>query len=187
MESSLTCSALQVKVSLDGLTEDLSNLSNVGDCVARVEHLLKELKSLEEKAQVSPSSPSGHLSSSAELLIWVIFFFFSSAGHAGEGPAPRPAWRAADPEQPLCCGLHPAQVCGAAEGLRRLQQRRQEEDGCPVQVSGFTRRHRQGEGTPWWSRPVCFIFTRIDVDSIGSHLVESRDSLFFKKNFCLVN
>lgn len=74
MESSLTCSALQVKVSLDGLTEDLSNLSNVGDCVARVEHLLKELKSLEEKAQVSPSSPSGHLSSSAELLIWVIFF-----------------------------------------------------------------------------------------------------------------
>ncbi|XP_075875709.1 guanine nucleotide exchange factor DBS isoform X8 [Nelusetta ayraudi] len=43
----------EVKVSLDGLTEDLSNLSNVGDCVARVEHLLKELKSLEEKAQAT--------------------------------------------------------------------------------------------------------------------------------------
>lgn len=45
-------SALQVKVSLDSLMENLTSLSDIGDCVARVENLLKELKSLEEKAQV---------------------------------------------------------------------------------------------------------------------------------------
>lgn len=32
--------------------ENLTGLSDIGDCVARVEYLLKELKSLEEKAQV---------------------------------------------------------------------------------------------------------------------------------------
>uniref|UniRef100_A0A3P8TZX6 MCF.2 cell line derived transforming sequence-like 2 n=1 Tax=Amphiprion percula TaxID=161767 RepID=A0A3P8TZX6_AMPPE len=42
----------EVKVSLDSLMESLTSLSDIGDCVARVEHLLKELKTLEEKAQV---------------------------------------------------------------------------------------------------------------------------------------
>uniref|UniRef100_A0A3Q1G4T6 MCF.2 cell line derived transforming sequence-like 2 n=1 Tax=Acanthochromis polyacanthus TaxID=80966 RepID=A0A3Q1G4T6_9TELE len=41
----------EVKVSLDSLMESLTSLSDIGDCVARVEHLLKELKTLEEKAQ----------------------------------------------------------------------------------------------------------------------------------------
>lgn len=43
----------QVKVSLDSLMDSLTSLSVVGDCVAGVEHLLKELKTLQEKAQVS--------------------------------------------------------------------------------------------------------------------------------------
>ncbi|XP_029906368.1 guanine nucleotide exchange factor DBS isoform X2 [Myripristis murdjan] len=43
----------EVKVSLDGLTDSLTGLSDIGDCVARVEHLLKELKVLEEKAQAT--------------------------------------------------------------------------------------------------------------------------------------
>lgn len=42
----------QVKVSLDSLMGSLSSISDTGDCVARVEQLLKELKTLEEKAQV---------------------------------------------------------------------------------------------------------------------------------------
>ncbi len=42
----------QVKVSLDGLTETLLGLSDAGDCVARVEHLLGDLKTLDDKAQV---------------------------------------------------------------------------------------------------------------------------------------
>lgn len=37
--------------------ESLSSLPDTGNCVARVEQLLKELKSLEEKAQVSPTYP----------------------------------------------------------------------------------------------------------------------------------
>ncbi|XP_056133920.1 guanine nucleotide exchange factor DBS isoform X2 [Lampris incognitus] len=41
----------EVKVTLDGLMDSLTSLSDIGDCVARVEHLLKELKALEEKAQ----------------------------------------------------------------------------------------------------------------------------------------
>ncbi|XP_008277521.1 guanine nucleotide exchange factor DBS [Stegastes partitus] len=41
----------EVKVSLDGLIEALNSLVDIGDCVARVEHLLKDLKTLEEKAQ----------------------------------------------------------------------------------------------------------------------------------------
>ncbi|XP_077963665.1 guanine nucleotide exchange factor DBS isoform X11 [Gasterosteus aculeatus] len=40
----------EVKVSLDSLMDILTSLSDIGDCVARVEHLLKELKALEEKA-----------------------------------------------------------------------------------------------------------------------------------------
>uniref|UniRef100_A0A672Z3F6 MCF.2 cell line derived transforming sequence-like 2 n=1 Tax=Sphaeramia orbicularis TaxID=375764 RepID=A0A672Z3F6_9TELE len=42
----------EVKVSLDSLMDSLTSLSDTGDCVARVEQLLKELKTLEEKAQV---------------------------------------------------------------------------------------------------------------------------------------
>ncbi|XP_040896128.1 guanine nucleotide exchange factor DBS isoform X1 [Toxotes jaculatrix] len=41
----------EVKVSLDSLKDSLTSLSVVGDCLARVEQLLKELKTLEEKAQ----------------------------------------------------------------------------------------------------------------------------------------
>ncbi|XP_019936889.2 guanine nucleotide exchange factor DBS isoform X4 [Paralichthys olivaceus] len=41
----------EVKVSLDSLRDSLTSLSVIEDCLARVEHLLKELKSLEEKAQ----------------------------------------------------------------------------------------------------------------------------------------
>ncbi|XP_053178288.1 guanine nucleotide exchange factor DBS [Scomber japonicus] len=41
----------EVKVSLDSLMESLTDLSDIGDCVARVEQLLQELKVLEEKAQ----------------------------------------------------------------------------------------------------------------------------------------
>ncbi|XP_053285931.1 guanine nucleotide exchange factor DBS isoform X2 [Pleuronectes platessa] len=41
----------EVKVSLDSLRESLTSLSVIEDCLARVEHLLKELKTLEEKAQ----------------------------------------------------------------------------------------------------------------------------------------
>ncbi|KAM4739688.1 guanine nucleotide exchange factor DBS [Anableps anableps] len=41
----------EVKVSLDTLMDSLKSLSDTTDCVARVEHLLKELKTLEEKAQ----------------------------------------------------------------------------------------------------------------------------------------
>lgn len=43
----------EVKVSLDSSMESLTSLSDTGDCVARVEQLLKELKTLEEKAQAS--------------------------------------------------------------------------------------------------------------------------------------
>ncbi|XP_058493753.1 guanine nucleotide exchange factor DBS isoform X8 [Solea solea] len=41
----------EVKVSLDSLMDSLASLSIIGDCLARVEHLLKELKTLEDKAQ----------------------------------------------------------------------------------------------------------------------------------------
>lgn len=44
----------KVKMPLDSLMDSLVSLSDIGDCVARVEHLLKELKSIEEKAQVGP-------------------------------------------------------------------------------------------------------------------------------------
>ncbi|XP_068449288.1 guanine nucleotide exchange factor DBS isoform X2 [Clinocottus analis] len=40
----------EVKVSLDSSMDILTGLSDIGDCVARVEHLLNELKTLEEKA-----------------------------------------------------------------------------------------------------------------------------------------
>ncbi|XP_074525301.1 guanine nucleotide exchange factor DBS isoform X6 [Halichoeres trimaculatus] len=41
----------EVKVSLDSLMDSLTSLSDIGDCVTRVELLLKELKTLEEKAK----------------------------------------------------------------------------------------------------------------------------------------
>lgn len=47
---------VKVKMSLDSVMDSLVSLSDIGDCVARVEHLLKELKSLEKKAQVGPGS-----------------------------------------------------------------------------------------------------------------------------------
>ncbi|XP_056269841.1 guanine nucleotide exchange factor DBS isoform X10 [Pseudoliparis swirei] len=40
----------EVKVSLDSLMDILTSLSDIGDCVARVEHLINGLKTLEEKA-----------------------------------------------------------------------------------------------------------------------------------------
>ncbi|XP_041704852.1 guanine nucleotide exchange factor DBS isoform X2 [Coregonus clupeaformis] len=43
----------EVKVSLDSLMVTLTALSDIGDCVTRVEMLLKDLKTLEEKAQES--------------------------------------------------------------------------------------------------------------------------------------
>ncbi|XP_041647988.1 guanine nucleotide exchange factor DBS isoform X2 [Cheilinus undulatus] len=43
----------EVKVSLDGLMASLTSLSDTGDCVTRVELLLKDLKTLEEKAKPS--------------------------------------------------------------------------------------------------------------------------------------
>lgn len=49
----LCCLIFQVKVSLDTLMDSLTSLSVIGDCVAGVELLLKELKTLQEKAQVS--------------------------------------------------------------------------------------------------------------------------------------
>lgn len=57
MEKSTTvslfvCDVTQVKVSLDGLMESLASLSVHGDCVAAAEHLLKELKTLQESTQV---------------------------------------------------------------------------------------------------------------------------------------
>ncbi|XP_038158982.1 guanine nucleotide exchange factor DBS isoform X2 [Cyprinodon tularosa] len=41
----------EIKVSLDHLMDSLRNVPDAGDCVARVEHLLKEIKALEENAQ----------------------------------------------------------------------------------------------------------------------------------------
>ncbi|XP_034562698.1 guanine nucleotide exchange factor DBS [Notolabrus celidotus] len=41
----------EVKVSLDSLMDSLTSLLGIGDCVTRVELLLKELKTLEEKAK----------------------------------------------------------------------------------------------------------------------------------------
>ena len=46
------CSCLKVKVSLDSLMEALLELSDIGDSVGRVVQLLKELKSLQDSAQV---------------------------------------------------------------------------------------------------------------------------------------
>ncbi|KAM4574203.1 guanine nucleotide exchange factor DBS isoform 2-T2 [Fundulus diaphanus] len=50
----------EVKISLDTLMDSLKSLSDTGDCMARVEHLLKELKALEEKAQPSVEKAQLH-------------------------------------------------------------------------------------------------------------------------------
>lgn len=43
-------------MSLDSLLDRLASLADAGDCVARAEQLLRELKRLEEKAQVPSDS-----------------------------------------------------------------------------------------------------------------------------------
>ncbi|XP_058647187.1 guanine nucleotide exchange factor DBS isoform X5 [Onychostoma macrolepis] len=58
----------EVKVSLDGLTENLLGLSDTGDCVARVEHLLGDLKTLEDKAQESLEKAQLHAQHGDQLI-----------------------------------------------------------------------------------------------------------------------
>ncbi|XP_029939715.1 guanine nucleotide exchange factor DBS isoform X3 [Salarias fasciatus] len=50
----------EVKVCLDCLMDSLNSLSDAGDCVARVEALLKELKTLEDKARPSVEKAQLH-------------------------------------------------------------------------------------------------------------------------------
>lgn len=64
-------------MSLDSLIEGLSSLSDVGDCVAQVEHWLKKLKLLEEHGQVSSICPSGHLCLSVESPLWGKFLLYA--------------------------------------------------------------------------------------------------------------
>ncbi|XP_075997760.1 guanine nucleotide exchange factor DBS isoform X2 [Genypterus blacodes] len=58
----------EVKVSLDGLMNSLTCLSDIGDCVARVEHLLKELKVLEEKGQATIENAQLHAQHGDQLI-----------------------------------------------------------------------------------------------------------------------
>ncbi|XP_073681622.1 probable guanine nucleotide exchange factor MCF2L2 [Garra rufa] len=58
----------EVKVSLDGLTETLLGLSDTGDCVARVEHLLGDLKTLEDKAKESLEKAQLHAQHGDQLI-----------------------------------------------------------------------------------------------------------------------
>ncbi|XP_016104185.1 guanine nucleotide exchange factor DBS [Sinocyclocheilus grahami] len=58
----------EVKVSLDGLTETLLGLSDTGDCVARVEHLLGDMKTLEDKAQESLEKAQLHAQHGDQLI-----------------------------------------------------------------------------------------------------------------------
>uniref|UniRef100_A0A671MUQ2 Guanine nucleotide exchange factor DBS-like n=1 Tax=Sinocyclocheilus anshuiensis TaxID=1608454 RepID=A0A671MUQ2_9TELE len=58
----------EVKVSLDGLTETLLGLSDTGDCVAQVEHLLGDLKTLEDKAQESLEKAQLHAQHGDQLI-----------------------------------------------------------------------------------------------------------------------
>ncbi|XP_062411434.1 guanine nucleotide exchange factor DBS isoform X3 [Sardina pilchardus] len=58
----------EVKVSLDGLMETLAALSDIGDSVARVEQLLKELKSLEDRAQEFLEKAQRHASYGDQLI-----------------------------------------------------------------------------------------------------------------------
>uniref|UniRef100_A0A8C4ZLS9 MCF.2 cell line derived transforming sequence-like 2 n=1 Tax=Gadus morhua TaxID=8049 RepID=A0A8C4ZLS9_GADMO len=58
----------EVKLSLDSLLEALNGLTDNGDCVARVEYLLKELKSLEEKAKATVEEAHLHASHGDQLI-----------------------------------------------------------------------------------------------------------------------
>ncbi|XP_026076731.1 guanine nucleotide exchange factor DBS-like isoform X3 [Carassius auratus] len=58
----------EVKVSLDGLMETLLGLSDTGDCVAQVEHLLGDLKTLEDKAQESLEKAQLHAQHGDQLI-----------------------------------------------------------------------------------------------------------------------
>ncbi|XP_039513471.1 guanine nucleotide exchange factor DBS isoform X2 [Pimephales promelas] len=58
----------EVKVSLDGLMEALLGLSDIGDCVARVDLLLGELKTLEDKAQESLEKAQLHAQHGDQLI-----------------------------------------------------------------------------------------------------------------------
>ncbi|XP_043107221.1 guanine nucleotide exchange factor DBS isoform X7 [Puntigrus tetrazona] len=58
----------EVKVSLDALTETLLGLSDTGDCVTRVEHLLEDLKTLEDKAQESLEKAQLHAQHGDQLI-----------------------------------------------------------------------------------------------------------------------
>ncbi|XP_048109403.1 guanine nucleotide exchange factor DBS isoform X1 [Alosa alosa] len=58
----------EVKVSLDGLMKTLAALSDIGDSVARVEQLLKELKSLEDRAQEFLEKAQRHASYGDQLI-----------------------------------------------------------------------------------------------------------------------
>ncbi|KAJ0065615.1 hypothetical protein NL108_013740, partial [Boleophthalmus pectinirostris] len=58
----------EVKVSLDSLLLSLGELPDTGDCVVRVEQLLKELKALEEKAQVSLEKAQLHAQHGDQLI-----------------------------------------------------------------------------------------------------------------------
>ncbi|XP_042590390.1 guanine nucleotide exchange factor DBS isoform X2 [Cyprinus carpio] len=58
----------EVKVSLDSLTETLLGLSDTGDCVAQVEHLLGDLKTLEDKAQESLEKAQLHAQHGDQLI-----------------------------------------------------------------------------------------------------------------------
>ncbi|KAM6962562.1 guanine nucleotide exchange factor DBS [Aplochiton taeniatus] len=57
-----------VKGSLDSLMETLASLSDIGDCVSRVELLLKDLKVLEEKAQCSLEKAQLHAQHGDQLI-----------------------------------------------------------------------------------------------------------------------
>nr|XP_054605595.1 guanine nucleotide exchange factor DBS isoform X3 [Nothobranchius furzeri] len=58
----------EVKVCLDSLLDGLNSLSDTGDCVARVEHLLKELKALEKKGQPAVEKAQLHASHGDQLI-----------------------------------------------------------------------------------------------------------------------
>uniref|UniRef100_A0A8C6LU15 Guanine nucleotide exchange factor DBS-like n=1 Tax=Nothobranchius furzeri TaxID=105023 RepID=A0A8C6LU15_NOTFU len=58
----------EVKVCLDSLLDGLNSLSDTGDCVARVEHLLKELKALEKKGQPTVEKAQLHASHGDQLI-----------------------------------------------------------------------------------------------------------------------
>lgn len=100
-------------MSLDSLLDSLVQLSDTGDCVARVECLLKDLKAVEEKAQV-PSAPHSFIQRS-DLKLWKHFYHHLNGllppAHDGKGPAARSARGPVDPEQPLRRRLHQTQMC----------------------------------------------------------------------------